>query len=90
MQVEQTQGVIREFCEFYRSLQYENLDKLELIYAQNAKFVDPLHEVNGLPAISAYFQKIMQQGATYYFEIHQVTCENDQAWLSWTMRFSTD
>ncbi len=79
-------SVLDEFCRFYESLDANPLSDLEKIYTSDIEFCDPVHCIKGMPAFNNYFKELMQEVDHCRFEIHEVSAEQGQAFVSWTMR----
>lgn len=80
--------IVSRFCEYYRELTLENLERLDEIYAIQAKFIDPIDEINGLEKIHSYFHKMLNDCKYCHFDITDVVEKDDQAFISWTMHFA--
>lgn len=80
--------IINRFCEYYRELTLESLENLDEIYAIEAKFIDPIDEINGLEHIYAYFHKMLNNCKYCRFNIIDIVEQDDQAFICWTMYFS--
>lgn len=66
----------------------ESLVRLPELYADNIEFIDPIHKVHGIQALSSYFYS-SAKGLNYCnFEITNEIVNSEQAVLLWTMRYS--
>ncbi|MGL5410356.1 MAG: nuclear transport factor 2 family protein, partial [Shewanella sp.] len=52
--------VVDEFIRLYQALNKDNLPRLAEVYADNIVFVDPLHRIEGLQALTLYFGKLYE------------------------------
>lgn len=77
---------VERFQDLYRELDSEHLHRLPEVYARDVVFVDPVHRVEGLPALTEYFRRMYQGVAEIDFEFEEVLVEHDRAFLAWTMR----
>ncbi|GLK89249.1 nuclear transport factor 2 family protein [Pseudomonas turukhanskensis] len=49
---------LQRFATTFASLNADNLERLSQLYTDDVRFQDPLHEINGLPAVQAYFREL--------------------------------
>lgn len=70
-------------ADFYEDLVPEDLDRLALVYTEDAFFKDPFNEVRGLASIRHIFEHMFQQLAAPRFEVLSQVSQGDEAWLSW-------
>ena len=80
--------IIEEFSEYYQQLSFESLSELDRIYSQNAVFEDPVDRVEGLDDITKYFNRMLTNVTYCKFEIEEVLDTEQQAFVTWIMRFS--
>ncbi len=80
--------VLQKFSDFYRELDQQPLSQLADIYSDDVEFCDPVHCVQGLAALTGYFEHSMQGVTTCRFDIHAVDELNGEAYVRWTMHFS--
>ena len=78
----------QKFIELYQKLDKNNLALLTSIYHPDIQFIDPLHEINGLDQLKAYFANLYQNINSIEFEIHQRFEVNNHLILYWQMTFS--
>jgi hypothetical protein len=80
---------LSNFNALYQGLNKDNLDCLEQIYAPNIVFVDPLHQVTGLPALTCYFEHLYENLKFCHFEINTTFVDQDQKQgaVYWDMTF---
>ena len=78
---------IKSLQDFYKELTLERLDRLPLIYRENIHFIDPIHELNGLPALDQYFRDLMVNTSDCRFELQLAQCDDHKATMVWTMVF---
>ncbi|MEH6452013.1 MAG: nuclear transport factor 2 family protein [Psychromonas sp.] len=79
--------LIDEFCQLYQSLGKDNLDLLAQVYRQDIAFIDPIHQINGLDALTTYFNHLYQNMISCQFNIEYVIVDDKQASIIWTMHY---
>ena len=80
--------IIEEFCEYYKQLSLDSLCELDRLYSEKAVFEDPVDRVKGLDEITSYFSRMLDNVTYCRFDIEEVLGTDDQAFLTWRMRFS--
>lgn len=78
--------VLDRFQDLYQTLNKDNLHRLESVYSPEIVFVDPVHQVEGLAALTDYFARMYQGVAEIGFRFDDVVTEGDRAFLAWEMR----
>lgn len=78
--------VVHRFQDLYRTLDSHRLHLLPTVYADDVVFVDPVHRIEGLPALTGYFRQMYEGVAEIGFQFEDVLAEDGRAFLSWTMR----
>jgi limonene-1,2-epoxide hydrolase len=81
-------AMLDRFQDLYRELDGEKLHLLAEVYAPDVVFIDPIHRVEGLSALTAYFRRLYAGVADISFDFGEVLAEDDRAFLSWTMRMT--
>ncbi|RZQ54867.1 transcriptional regulator [Pseudoalteromonas phenolica] len=81
-------ALISDFLKLYNQLDKSNLELLNEVYADNIIFEDPLHRIEGLPALTDYFANMYENLNQGQFEIHTSFEQDDQASVYWVMTFS--
>ena len=71
--------------ETYESLDPNNLGPLLKIYAEDVCFEDPIHGIQGLDALQAYFEKLFSNVDQCRFKFHRSVVSADGMFFSWTM-----
>ena len=74
--------------QFYEAFDQASLKKLELIYADNVVFVDPLHKINGVKALKKYFSGICSNLTYCQFTFTDEIVDENSACLRWEMEYS--
>ena len=80
--------LLENFCSIYPKLNKNNLALLKEIYSDNVVFTDPMHEVQGIDALSAYFEHLYQNMDHCHFHILQVIAQEGQACIVWRMEYA--
>lgn len=80
--------VIENFCNYYEEMTKASLKQLDLLYSNNAEFVDPVHSIKGLDNITEYFEKMVSNINYCRFDIDEIIETDKQAFVSWVMHFS--
>ena len=78
---------LQRFVDFYNRLSATNLDELALVYAEDVIFVDPVHQISGLNALTEYFEHAYARLEFCQFEVLKATGDEQLGFVSWTMRF---
>jgi hypothetical protein len=81
----QPRPLVPRFQEAFQDLRRDNLGMLDGIYARDLLFEDPLHRIEGLPALKTYFARLYDGVETIRFEFGDVLEGPGQAMLTWTM-----
>ncbi len=84
-------AALQRFCDVYASLEKETLDQLDTVYRDDIHFADPMHELQGLPALRRYFESLYTHLDYCRFEqLHAYASHDGDAQVghvSWRMRF---
>lgn len=81
-------ALIEAFIDLYADFTAEKLDYLADIYDVDIRFEDPIHQLQGLPALRSYFANTMTGLAFCRFEFDTLTQVNKQLFTQWTMHYS--
>ena len=49
---------LRHFADTFATLNADSLHRLGELYSNDVQFRDPLHQLDGLPALRSYFEKL--------------------------------
>jgi hypothetical protein len=79
---------ISTFISLYGDLNRSNLHRLPEIYSNDIQFVDAIHQINGLPQLTRYFEHLYENILDCKFNIHNVIESDNEASLFWTMEYS--
>ncbi|TKB50594.1 nuclear transport factor 2 family protein [Ferrimonas sediminicola] len=80
--------LLRRFVALYQQLDHGQLHRLGEVYHPQISFIDPLHRVEGLPALTHYFDGLYRRLKQCRVQIHDQLVQGDQAALYWTMEFN--
>lgn len=72
---------------FYEALTPDTLTRLDAIYADDARFIDPFNDVSGIAAIRRVFQHMFEALDAPRFQIVLSVSEGDHCFLLWNFRF---
>lgn len=79
---------LKRFAERFSELDADNLERLGELYSDTVRFRDPLHEVQGLVALRAYFEQLYANVQDVRFEFHGHDQVNDGlGYLRWTLQY---
>lgn len=81
-------ALISDFLKLYNQLDKSNLELLAHVYGDNIVFEDPLHKIEGLPALTDYFANMYENLNQGQFDIHTSFEQNNKASVYWVMTFS--
>ena len=79
---------IDAFLTFYNDLSSDNLASLNRIYHPQVRFIDPVHQVDGIKALEQYFSHAYERLIQCEFIGQDKIEQADKGCVSWTMRFS--
>ncbi|WP_338591997.1 nuclear transport factor 2 family protein [Shewanella khirikhana] len=79
---------IEKLIGLYQKLGANNLELLDEVYGAEVIFCDPMHRVEGIAALKAYFANLYQNLGSIDFEFHRVMDDGRHAMLVWTMTFT--
>ncbi|TSE18372.1 hypothetical protein Talka_02221 [Tepidimonas alkaliphilus] len=71
----------------FERLSADRLDALDALYAPDARFKDPFHEVQGRAAIRAIFVRMYAQLDEPRFVVHERLGDATQGFVTWTLVF---
>jgi hypothetical protein len=79
---------LQQFAEHFARLQRDNLHTLGELYDEAVTFRDPLHHIEGLSALRAYFDQLYANAQ----DIHYAIAGTDEVrpghgYLRWTLQF---
>lgn len=77
--------VVGRLQALYQQLRADNIALLDEVYAADVVFQDPLHRVEGLGDLKAYFARLYAAVESIRFSFETVVATPGQAMLTWTM-----
>jgi hypothetical protein len=77
--------VIARFRRTYDLLSSDSIWLLDDLYDESVVFIDPIHEIRGLPALREYMTRMYGGVKRCAFEHHSVLVSRREAMLTWTM-----
>lgn len=77
-----------QFLETYQSLNRANLDLLGSLYTEDIRFIDPVHEVEGLIRLTEYFSSLYQNIDSIHFHFNHQLRQGSEGYVQWQMTFS--
>lgn len=80
--------ILNQFKDIYQTLDKDNIDKIEAIYADDIFFADPFHQVEGLSQLKKYFFELYLNVESIDFEFGEALCEGDSYFIQWTMKLT--
>ena len=80
-------GPLDRFKTAFNQLNKDRLDLLEEMYAPDVAFRDPVHELNGLPALRDYYGRLYQGVVSCRFDFEDEVIAGQQGMLVWIMCF---
>lgn len=75
------------FIDTYSQLSVDNLHLLDKLYHQDVIFIDPMHSLEGIDKLKAYFDNLYSNLVSCDFTIIQIIHEGNQAAIYWQMTF---
>jgi steroid delta-isomerase len=82
-----TEAAVRRLVRLYEQLAPADLPRLGHYYAADARFKDPFHTVQGVPAIARIFEHMFTSLHAPRFIVTGQVVQADQAFLVWEFRF---
>lgn len=72
---------------FFESLTPQTLARLDAVYTDDARFIDPFNDVSGLAGVRRVFEHMFETLDAPRFEIVSALTEGEQCFLLWNFRF---
>ena len=83
-----TPSLLDDFCQIYQSLNKHKLALLKQIYSDDVVFIDAMHEINGLDALTEYFEHLYANVEYCHFNINHIIEQEGQACIVWEMEYA--
>ncbi|KPK61644.1 MAG: hypothetical protein AMJ59_01175 [Gammaproteobacteria bacterium SG8_31] len=77
--------IVERFQALYQDLDRDTLHLLKDVYSSDILFVDPVHRVEGLEALTEYFRRMYEGVAEIGFRFEDVMADDGRASLTWVM-----
>lgn len=78
---------LSNFISTYENLSKTNLWLLPGTYHKDVVFVDPMHQIEGIEALQAYFEHLYTNLSFCNFNIERTIVEDNQAAVYWVMTY---
>ncbi|MCU1732316.1 MULTISPECIES: nuclear transport factor 2 family protein [unclassified Pseudomonas] len=79
---------LQSFANRFATLDAGSLSRLDELYSDTIVFRDPLHEINGLPALRAYFDQLYANAQDIRYDFHDLDeVGAGRGYLRWTLHF---
>ncbi len=81
---------VEQLIATYQQFDGSLIEKLPELYANDVKFIDPFHQINGLKNLQGYFSHMMKNLSYCHFDFHHWIAQagRQEAVLFWTMEYS--
>lgn len=79
--------LLQNFKKIFNQLDAAKLHLLDEIYAPDVRFIDPVHELEGLPALRDYYRRLYEGVISCRFDFDDEIVQDGRAALVWTMHF---
>ncbi|MDS4043172.1 MAG: nuclear transport factor 2 family protein [Candidatus Competibacter sp.] len=80
-------GSLDRFKTVFNQLNRDNLPLLGEIYTSDVRFRDPVHALDGLPALRNYYGRLYVGVVSCHFDFEAEVIQGQQGMLAWVMRF---
>ncbi|MCO7198040.1 nuclear transport factor 2 family protein [Pseudoalteromonas sp. OANN1] len=77
----------QRFVAIYNEIDKYCLGKLASIYTEDISFVDPFHKIQGLDALTSYFQGLYENVSEIEFLVTNAYQVDDVSFIYWTMSY---
>ncbi|AUZ59768.1 Putative transcriptional regulator [Pseudomonas sp. XWY-1] len=79
---------LQQFAERFARLDGASLDTLDKLYSDDVTFRDPLHQIQGLQALRAYFEQLYANASDIRYAFTSADeVKPGQGYLRWTLQF---
>jgi len=79
---------IEQFKQLYHQFDRATLAQLHEVYSPAIRFKDPVHQLDGLDALTNYFEHFCSADNNYQFEFTNELITANQAFFQWTMHYT--
>lgn len=78
-------STLNKVIQVYENLGTHSVDSLYDLYTEDVYFEDPAHAIQGLKALTSYFEKLFNNVRHCQFRFHNSLSQEDKLFLCWTM-----
>ncbi|WP_422360036.1 nuclear transport factor 2 family protein [Reichenbachiella sp.] len=79
-------AIIDNFKNYFTQMKFDYSDALNDIYSDHVVFKDPIHEIEGVKNLKAYFDKLNDNLIEGSFQFTDESIVDNKAYLSWEMQ----
>lgn len=79
---------LSSLIEFYESFSLDSIGKLNEVYDDSIRFVDPIHEIVGIDELTRYFQHVCNSSVTFMITDSGEFEGGYKAFMRWEMQYS--
>lgn len=80
---------LQRFAHAFAELDASRLAELDELYSADIQFQDPLHRIEGLPALRTYFAQLYANVSNLRYDFHAFDeVAPGEGYLRWTLHFS--
>jgi len=76
---------VRKFKMYFTELKFDEVHALDEIYSDQVIFIDPIHQVDGIENLKAYFKKLNDNLVEGSFRFTDEAIVDNTAYLQWEM-----
>lgn len=80
-------SALKRYADFFAGLQPEDLDRLDTVFVEEARFKDPFNDVTGLAGIRAVFAHMYANCTMARFEVLECIGEAPVGYIRWRFHF---
>jgi len=80
-------SLIERYGEFFANLEVDDLDRLDIVFVENARFRDPFNDLTGLGQIRAVFEHMFAHCAEARFEVLEAMGGEPVGYIRWRFHF---
>lgn len=81
----QTEAIIQRFRSTYDGLTSGSMELLKKLYDERIEFIDPVHTIHGIDALTAYMRRMYEGVERIEFHHHSLLAGEGEAMMTWTM-----
>lgn len=77
---------IRLLMEYFETMKFDQEEKLDPVYADQIRFEDPLHVIEGKENLKAYFKDLNKNLVSGNFDFHTTRTIGNKVYTEWIMK----